>query len=97
MSDGIQLFIILFVVFVMFSIINFLAISLSQHSFKRRVVAGFIILLLTPVVFLTTLTFASIFDKGGFGSATLTLIIASIYILNGLIFLISSTFIPKKA
>ncbi|PGK40060.1 hypothetical protein CN907_11970 [Bacillus anthracis] len=96
MSDGIQLFIIFIFVIVMFSILNFLALSLSQHNFKRRIVAGFTFLLLTPIVFLTTLTFAPIFNKDGFGSATLAFIVASIYISNGIIILISSTFIPKK-
>ncbi|MBJ8105332.1 MULTISPECIES: hypothetical protein [Bacillus cereus group] len=97
MSAGIQLLITLLFSFVMFGALNFLAISLSQNNFKRRIVAGFVFLLLTPVVFLTTLTFASIFDKSVFGPATLAFIMATIYILNGLIVLISSTFIPQKA
>ncbi|MGE6598296.1 hypothetical protein [Bacillus proteolyticus] len=97
MSAGIQLLITLLFSFVMFGAPNFLAISLSQNNFKRRIVAGFVFLLLTPVVFLTTLTFASIFDKSVFGSAPLAFIMATIYILNGLIVLISSTFIPQKA
>ncbi|MDR4984314.1 hypothetical protein CN491_01480 [Bacillus cereus] len=97
MSDGMQLFIIFLFDIIMFGIINFLAISLSQHSFKRRIVAGFVFLLLTPLVFFSTLTFASIFDKGGFGSATLAFIISGIYILNGIIILLSSTLIPIKS
>ncbi|PGZ03374.1 hypothetical protein COE30_23300 [Bacillus cereus] len=97
MSDGMQLLIILLFEVIMFGIINFLAISLSQHSFKRRIVAGFIFLLLTPAVFLTTAAFASIFDKAGFGAGTLAFIIAGIYILNGIIILLSSTLIPKKS
>ncbi|HDX9628503.1 TPA: hypothetical protein ROY30_002163 [Bacillus cereus] len=96
MSDGIQLFIILFVVLVMFSIINFLAISLSQHSFKRRVLAGFIFLLLTPIIFLTTTALTSIFDKTGFGAINLTSSIVNVYILNGIVILLSASFILKK-
>ncbi|MCC2473587.1 hypothetical protein PDR89_02610 [Bacillus cereus group sp. Bc002] len=96
MSDGIQLFIILFVVFVMFSIINFLAISLSQHSFKRRVVAGFIFLLLTPIIFLTITALTSILDNAGFGAINLTSSIVNVYILNGMVILLSASFILKK-
>ncbi|EPC8417777.1 MULTISPECIES: hypothetical protein [Bacillus cereus group] len=96
MSDGIQLFIILFVVFIMFSIINFLAISLSQHSFKRRIVAGFIFLLLTPIIFLTTTALTSIFDNAGFGSINLTSSIINVYISNGIVILLSASFILKK-
>lgn len=92
-----QLFIIFIFVIVIFSILNFLTISLSQHSFKRRIVAGFVFLLLTPIVFLTTTAFASIFDKGGFSVGTLAFIIASVYILNGIVILLSSSFILKKA
>ncbi|KAA0765653.1 hypothetical protein [Bacillus sp. SH5-2] len=80
----------------MFGIINFLAISLSQHSFKRRIVAGFIFLFLTPFVFLTTTAFASLFDKGGFSLGTLAFIVAGIYFSNGIVILFSSTLILKK-
>ncbi|HHB1440772.1 hypothetical protein ACQVSN_09710 [Bacillus mobilis] len=96
MSDGIQLFIIPFAVFVMFSIINFLAISLSQHSFKRRVVAGFIFLLLTPIIFLTTTALTSIFDNAVFGAINLSSSIINVYILNGIVILFSASFILKK-
>jgi hypothetical protein len=95
-SDGMQLFFIFLFEVVIFCIINFLTISLSQNNFKRRVVAGILFLLLTPIFFFITLTFASIFDKGGFGAATLTSIFAGIYILNGIAILLSSTFIIKK-
>ncbi|AXK18818.1 hypothetical protein ACW4EZ_14520 [Bacillus toyonensis] len=97
MYDGMQLFIIFIFVIVIFSILNFLTISLSQHSFKRRIVAGFVFLLLTPIVFLTTTAFASLFDKSGFSVGTLAFIIASVYILNGIVILLSSSFILKKA
>ncbi|KXY35376.1 hypothetical protein EXW28_14375 [Bacillus mycoides] len=96
MSDGMQLFIIFIFVLVMFSLINFLAISLSRHSFKRRIVAGFIFLLLTPIIFLTTAAFASIFDKAGFGAGGLAFIVAIIYILNGIVILLSSLFFLKR-
>ncbi|MGM1450959.1 hypothetical protein [Bacillus cereus group sp. BceL307] len=96
MSDGMQLFIIFIFVIVMFSILNFLAISLSQHNFKRRIVAGFISSLLTPLVFLTTTAFASIFDKAGFGAGTLAFIVAIVYISNGIVILLSSLFSLKR-
>ncbi|PFM99852.1 hypothetical protein [Bacillus cereus] len=96
MSDGIQLIIILLFVIAMFSILNFLAISLSQHSFKRRIVAGFIFLLLTPIIFLTTSAFTSIFNKASFGTINLTFSIVNIYILNGIVILLSASFIHKK-
>ena len=78
----------------LFSILNFLAI-LSGHSLKR-IVAGFIFLLLTPIVFLTIATFASIFDKAGFGAGTLAFMIASVYILNGIVLLLSLFIYPQK-
>ncbi|TXR95099.1 hypothetical protein DN390_23625 [Bacillus sp. SH7-1] len=96
MSDGIQLIIILLFIIAMFSILNFLAISLSQHSFKRRIVAGFIFLLLTPLIFLTTSAFTSIFNKASFGAVNLTFSIVNIYILNGIVILLSASFIHKK-
>ncbi|PGU39409.1 hypothetical protein [Bacillus cereus] len=96
MSDGIQLLIILLVIFVMFSIINFLAISLSQHSFKRRIVAGFLFLLLTPIIFLTTTALTSISDNAGFGAINLSSSIVNLYILNGIVILLSASFILKK-
>ncbi|KXY03406.1 hypothetical protein [Bacillus paranthracis] len=67
MSDGMQLFIIFIFVIVMFSILNFLAIFLSQHNFKRRIVAG-----------------------------TLAFIVAIVYILNGIVILLSSLFFLKR-
>ncbi|WP_242239778.1 hypothetical protein [Bacillus cereus group sp. BfR-BA-01309] len=96
MSNGIQLLIILLVIFVMFSIINFLAISLSQHNFKRRIVAGFIFLLLTPIIFLTTTALTSISDNAVFGAINLSSSIVNLYILNGIVILLSASFILKK-
>ncbi|MFJ8455468.1 hypothetical protein [Bacillus paramycoides] len=97
MTAFVQLLMIFLFVIIMFSVINFLAISLSQYSVKRRIVAGFVFLLLTPIVFLTTTALASIFDKVGFGVANLSFSITGIYILNGIAILLSSTFIIKKA
>ncbi|AUD21118.1 TPA: hypothetical protein QCR36_002496 [Bacillus cereus] len=96
MSAGIQLFIILLFVIAMFSILNFLAFSLSGHNFKRRIVAGFIFLLLTPIIFLTTSAFTSIFNKASFGAVNLTVSIVNVYFLNGIVILLSASFIPKK-
>ncbi|EJV71864.1 hypothetical protein BWGOE4_28120 [Bacillus mycoides] len=96
MSAGMQLLITLLFSFVMFGVLNFLAISLSQNNFKRRIVAGFLFLLLTPIIFLTTTAFASIFDKGGFGTANLAFIITDAYIVNGIFILLSASFILKK-
>ncbi|HHB2170457.1 hypothetical protein OB971_09725 [Bacillus cereus] len=96
MSAGIQLFIILLFVIAMFSILNFLAFSLSRHNFKRRIVAGFIFLLLTPIIFLTTSAFTSIFNKASFGAVNLTVSIVNVYFLNGIVILLSASFIHKK-
>lgn len=97
MSDGMQLLIILLFSLVMFGVLNFLAISLSQNNFKRRIVAGFVFLLLTPIILLTTTAFASIFDNGVFGAGTLAFYISSLYIINGIVILLSSSIILKKA
>lgn len=96
MSNGMQLLIILLFSLVMFGVLNFLAISLSQNNFKRRIVAGFVFLLLTPIILLTTTAFASIFDKGGIGAANLAFSIANVYVVNGIVILLSSSFILKK-
>ncbi|WHT87403.1 hypothetical protein [Bacillus cereus] len=96
MSAGIQLFIILLFVIAMFSILNFLAFSLSGHNFKRRIVAGFIFLLLTPIIFLTTSAFTSIFNKASFGAVNLTVSIVNVYFLTGIVILLSASFIHKK-
>ncbi|EEM95810.1 hypothetical protein bthur0013_28110 [Bacillus thuringiensis IBL 200] len=45
---------------------------------------------------MTIATFASIFDETGFGAGTLAFMIASVYILNGIVILLSSLFILKK-
>ncbi|MES5866223.1 hypothetical protein [Bacillus cereus group sp. RP32] len=95
MSDGMQLFSIFIFVLALFSIIDFLAISLSSNL-KRRIMAGFIFLLLTPIVFFATVAFASIFDKAGFGAGGLAFIVAIIYILNGIVILFSSLFFLKR-
>ena len=95
MSDGIEVFIVLLFAIALFSILNFLAISLSGHSLKKNR-GRFHILLLTPIIFLTIATFASIFDKAGFGAGTLAFMTASVYILNGIVILLSSLFILKK-
>ncbi|MGH0431134.1 hypothetical protein ACQVPL_17975 [Bacillus hominis] len=96
MSNGMQLLIILLFSLVMFGILNFLAISLSQNSFKRRIVAGFVFLLLTPIILLTTTAFASIFDKGGIGAGNLAFSIANVYVVNGIVILLSASFIFKR-
>ncbi|RWS45300.1 hypothetical protein EKA14_03610 [Bacillus mycoides] len=96
MSNGMQLLLILLFSLVMFGVLNFLAISLSQNNFKRRIVAGFVFLLLTPIILLTTTAFASIFDKGGIGSANLAFSIANVYVVNGIVILLSASFILKR-
>nr|WP_249709515.1 hypothetical protein [Bacillus cereus] len=96
MSEGMQLFSIFIFVLALLSIINFLAISLSGHNFKKRIIAGFIFLLITPIVFLATVAFASIFDKAGFGAGGLAFIVAIVYILNGIVILLSSLFFLKR-
>ncbi|PFL24661.1 hypothetical protein COJ07_03270 [Bacillus cereus] len=96
MSDGMQIFIIFIFVLALFSIINFLAISLSGHNFKRRIIAGFIFLLITPIVFFATVAFASIFDKAGFGAGGLAFIVTIIYISNGIVLLLSSLLFLKR-
>ncbi|KLA26822.1 hypothetical protein B4080_2894 [Bacillus cereus] len=45
---------------------------------------------------MTIATFASIFDKARFGAGALAFMIASVYILNGIVILLSSLFILKK-
>ncbi|MBK5447292.1 hypothetical protein JFU18_01045 [Bacillus sp. TH22] len=96
MSYGIQLLIILLFSLVMFGVLNFLAISLSQNNFKRRIVAGFLFLLLTPIIFLTNTALTSIFDKGGLGVANLVFVILNVYIVNGIVILLSASFILKR-
>ncbi|WP_080684083.1 hypothetical protein [Bacillus mycoides] len=96
MSYGIQLLIILLFSLVMFGVLNFIAISLSQNNFKRRIVAGFLFLLLTPIIFLTTTALTSIFDKSGLGVANLVFVILNVYIVNGIVILLSASFILKK-
>ncbi|KKZ93314.1 hypothetical protein B4147_2550 [Bacillus wiedmannii] len=43
-----------------------------------------------------TVAFASIFDKAGFGAGGLAFIVAIIYILNGIVILLSSLFFLKR-
>jgi hypothetical protein len=73
-----------------FGVINYFAFKLSAGNIKKRLWAGVVFLLLTPLIFFGTLMFGLTYDDGGWGAGILAVICAGLYILNGIIVLLSS-------
>jgi hypothetical protein len=90
MSDSAGLILTIILEIMVFGFINYYAIKHSQQNAKRRLWAGVIFLLLTPMIFFATLFFVLTFDESGWGAGILAVIFTGLYIVNGLIVLLSA-------
>lgn len=90
MSDSVGLLLTIVLGILVFGAINYGSFKFSQQNIKKRIWAGIIFLLLTPLIFFSTLFFVLLFDEGGWGAGILSVIITGLYILNGIFILLSS-------
>lgn len=75
---------------------NFIAFKISGKNKRKRIWAGLIILLLTPVVFGVTGISVSPFDPGGFGTGMFMVLFSFLFALNGIIIIIIGMFTPRS-
>ncbi|MEO4054776.1 hypothetical protein [Solibacillus sp. CAU 1738] len=90
MSDTVVLLVTTILEIIIFGIINFYTFKFSRHNIKKRILAGIIFLLFTPLIYFGTLSFVLIFDEGGWGAGILTVFFTGLYILNGIFVLLSA-------
>ncbi|MBA9028398.1 MULTISPECIES: hypothetical protein [Bacillaceae] len=91
MSDSVGLSLTIILEIIVFGLINFYTFKFSQQNIKKRVWAGIIFLLLTPLIYFGTLFFVLTFDESGWGAGILTVLFTGLYIMNGIIVLLLSS------
>ncbi|PLR95097.1 hypothetical protein [Bacillus sp. T33-2] len=96
MSDEMGLLLTIVLGIAVFTVINYFTFKYSQGNLKRRLGAGIVFLLITPLIFFGTLFFVLIFDESGWGAGIMAVIFSGVYIVNGIIVLISSIGLMKK-
>lgn len=90
MSEPIGTILTILLNIALFGTANYFAIKHSVRNIKNRIIAGVIFLLCTPVIFFSTLYFSIMWDDTGWGAGIFSVIFAGLYILNGLIVLLSA-------
>lgn len=90
MSDAVGMSLTLIMEILLFGFINYYTVKLSKGKVKKRIWGGIIFLLLTPIIFFGTLAFVGIWDEGGWGAGILAVIFTGLFIVNGVIMLLSS-------
>ncbi|MBT2695728.1 hypothetical protein [Bacillus sp. ISL-55] len=90
MPESIGMIVTLLMNLALFGIANYLAVKYSARNIKRRIMAGLVFLLFTPVIFFSSLYLGFTWDDSGWGAGIMTVIYTGLYILNGLILLLSS-------
>lgn len=90
MPESVGMILTLLMNIALFGVANFFAIKHSTHNIKKRLIAGFLFLLCTPAIFFCNIYLGMTWDDSGWGAGFLTVIFTAIYILNGLIMLLSS-------
>ncbi|MBT2636821.1 MULTISPECIES: hypothetical protein [unclassified Bacillus (in: firmicutes)] len=90
MSESVGTVLTLLMNIALFGLANFFAVKHSIRNIKKRIIAGIIFLLCTPVIFFSTLYFSVIWNDSGWGAGILTVIFTGLYLLNGLILLLSA-------
>jgi hypothetical protein len=88
--------IFLLIIVIALCLTNFIAFKISGKNKKKRIWAGIIILLLTPLVFFVTGISISPFDPGGFGTGMLMVSYSFLFALNGIIVIIIGMFTQKS-
>ncbi|GAM12482.1 hypothetical protein [Mesobacillus selenatarsenatis] len=90
MPESVGMILTLLMNIALFGVANYFAVKDSARNIKRRIIAGLVFLLFTPVIFFSTLYLGFTWDDSGWGAGILTVIYTGLYILNGLILLVSS-------
>lgn len=90
MPESVGMILTLLMNIALIGLANYFAVKHSARNIKRRLIAGMIFLLFTPVIFFSTLYLGFTWDDTGWGAGILTVIYTGLYILNGLILLLSS-------
>ncbi|MCM3572432.1 hypothetical protein M3172_04475 [Mesobacillus subterraneus] len=96
MPESVGMILTLIMNIALFSTANYLAVKLSTRNVKRRIIAGVVFLLFTPVIFFSTLYLGFTWDDTGWGAGIMTVIYTGLYLLNGLILLLSAIHIYFK-
>ena len=76
-------------------ITNFIVFQFSGTK-QKRIFAGVIVLLLAPVVFFITFLSVAPFDPGGFGTGMISILYATLFILNGLVIIVIGVFTKSQ-
>ncbi|NKE03879.1 MULTISPECIES: hypothetical protein [Mesobacillus] len=90
MSDALGTVLTLLLNIALFGLANYFAVKYSVRNIKKRIIAGILFLLCTPVIFFSTLYLGFTWDDSGWGAGILTVIFTGLYLLNGLILLLSA-------
>ncbi|UOY93284.1 hypothetical protein MUG87_03910 [Ectobacillus sp. JY-23] len=96
MSDAVGLFFTIILEIVIFGFANFAAFKYSADDIKRRIIAGVLFLLCTPIVYVITFFFVLIYDESGWGAGILTVIFSGLYMINGVIIVLSALHLYMK-
>ncbi|MDG4656907.1 hypothetical protein P6P90_09465 [Ectobacillus antri] len=96
MSNTVGLLLTILLQVGIFSLANFLAFKYSINDIKRRIVAGVLFLLCTPIVYVITFFFVLIYDNSGWGAGILTVIFSGLYMINGVIIVLSALHLYMK-
>jgi hypothetical protein len=90
MPESVGMILTLLMNIALFGVANYYAVKHSVRNIKKRIIAGTIFLLFTPVIFFCTLYLSLTWDNTGWGAGILAVIYTGLYILNGLILLLST-------
>jgi hypothetical protein len=84
LSDWGVLFLLFMIIVAILALTNFTVMKLAGKNKKKRIWAGVVCLLLTPVVFILTGLSVSPFDPYGFGTGMVMMIYGTFFTLNSL-------------
>ncbi|WP_156312085.1 hypothetical protein [Lysinibacillus contaminans] len=77
--------------------LNYFGIKYTRQSKRKRLWAGIISILISPIIFLGSLGFTLLFDEGGFGAGFIAVLLTSGFVLNSIIIMFSAFFMPSKS
>ena len=86
--DKVDLFLIICLGILLFTGVNLFVYFFARGKTKRMVGTGIVMVLLSPLIFYTTLEFVGLFDKGsGFGAALFAIVYGGLFFLNAVVVL----------
>lgn len=88
--------ILVLIIVIALCLTNLIAFKISGKNKKKRMWAGIIVLLLSPLVLFLTGISLSPFDPGGFGTGMWMLIYSFLFAVNGIIIIIIGLFTKKS-